>query len=66
MMVKNEEKFKGKGTRKCKRCGTSRGLIRSHNLLDGTVHSALPILSFVFIVLIASASLSTIIINHIF
>jgi small subunit ribosomal protein S14 len=32
MMVKNEEKFKGKGTRKCKRCGTSRGLIRSHNL----------------------------------
>jgi ribosomal protein S14 len=27
-----EGKFKGKGTRKCRICGTSRGLIRYHNL----------------------------------
>ena len=30
MKVKIDDKFKGKGTRKCKICGTSRGLIRSH------------------------------------
>lgn len=32
MMVRPEEKFKGKGMRKCRLCGTSRGLIRSHKL----------------------------------
>lgn len=31
-MMKPEEKFKGKGTRKCKFCGGTRGLIRSHKL----------------------------------
>ncbi|MCL5433760.1 MAG: 30S ribosomal protein S14 [Candidatus Marsarchaeota archaeon] len=31
-MVKYEEKYKGKGIRKCKICGNVRGLIRSHNL----------------------------------
>jgi small subunit ribosomal protein S14 len=32
MKVRIEEKFKGKGIRKCRICGTSRGLIRSHDL----------------------------------
>lgn len=32
MKVRLEDKFRGKGTRKCKFCGGSRGLIRSHNL----------------------------------
>ncbi|MGC8622657.1 MAG: 30S ribosomal protein S14 [Candidatus Micrarchaeia archaeon] len=32
MKIKNEEKFKGKGVRRCRICGTSRGLIRSHGL----------------------------------
>ncbi|MGI0134649.1 MAG: 30S ribosomal protein S14 [Candidatus Micrarchaeaceae archaeon] len=32
MKVRIEEKFKGKGIRKCKICGTPRGLIRSHKL----------------------------------
>ena len=32
MKVRLEEKFKGKGTRRCKLCGTARGLIRSHKL----------------------------------
>jgi small subunit ribosomal protein S14 len=32
MDIKMEDRFKGKGTRKCKLCGTSRGLIRSHDL----------------------------------
>ncbi len=32
MKVRMEEKFKGKGIRKCKVCGTPRGLIRSHKL----------------------------------
>ena len=32
MKVKPEEKFKGKGIRKCRMCGTARGLIRTHNL----------------------------------
>jgi len=31
-MVKLSEKYKGKGDRKCRICGTSRGLIRSHGL----------------------------------
>jgi len=30
MKVRMEEKFKGKGLRKCKICGSARGLIRSH------------------------------------
>ncbi len=32
MKVKLEEKFKGKGMRKCKLCGTARALIRAHKL----------------------------------
>ncbi len=32
MKVRIEEKFKGKGIRKCRICGTARGLIRSHRL----------------------------------
>ncbi len=32
MEVRIEEKFKGRGIRKCRICGTSRGLIRSHDL----------------------------------
>ncbi len=32
MKVKMEEKFKGKGIRRCRVCGNSRGLIRSHKL----------------------------------
>ncbi|MEM0149574.1 MAG: 30S ribosomal protein S14 [Candidatus Micrarchaeaceae archaeon] len=32
MKVRYEEKMRGKGTRKCSICGTSRGLIRSHGL----------------------------------
>ncbi|MGC8586395.1 MAG: 30S ribosomal protein S14 [Candidatus Micrarchaeia archaeon] len=32
MKVRYEEKFKGKGNRKCVICGTSRGLIRAHGL----------------------------------
>ncbi|MCL4362962.1 30S ribosomal protein S14 [Candidatus Marsarchaeota archaeon] len=32
MKVRNEEKFKGRGVRMCRICGTSRGLIRSHKL----------------------------------
>ncbi|MCL5430424.1 MAG: 30S ribosomal protein S14 [Candidatus Marsarchaeota archaeon] len=32
MKVKPEEKFKGKGIRKCRLCGNARALIRSHNL----------------------------------
>ncbi len=32
MKMRNEEKFKGKGTRKCRLCGGSRGLIRAHHL----------------------------------
>ena len=32
MKVRIEDKLKGKGTRKCRLCGTSRGLIRSHKL----------------------------------
>jgi small subunit ribosomal protein S14 len=30
MKVRNEEKYKGKGIRKCRICGTSRGLVRAH------------------------------------
>ena len=30
--MKNEEKYKGKGTRKCRICGSARALIRSHKL----------------------------------
>jgi small subunit ribosomal protein S14 len=30
--VKPELKFRGKGLRKCRICGTSRGVIRSYNL----------------------------------
>ena len=32
MKVRIEEKFKGKGLRKCRICGSARGLIRSHKL----------------------------------
>lgn len=32
MKVRMEEKFRGKGIRKCRICGTARGLIRSHKL----------------------------------
>lgn len=32
MKVSYEEKYKGKGLRKCRICGTSRGLIRSYGL----------------------------------
>lgn len=32
MKVRMEEKFKGKGIRKCRICGNARGLIRSHKL----------------------------------
>ncbi len=32
MKVKDELKFKGKGKRKCTLCGTSRGVMRVHNL----------------------------------
>ncbi|MGI0100110.1 MAG: 30S ribosomal protein S14 [Candidatus Micrarchaeaceae archaeon] len=32
MKVRLEEKFKGKGIRKCRICGSARGLIRSHKL----------------------------------
>ncbi len=32
MRVRMEEKYKGKGMRKCRICGTARALIRSHNL----------------------------------
>lgn len=31
-MVKASDKYKGKGTRRCKLCGTVRGLIRAHKL----------------------------------
>lgn len=32
MKVRIEDKFKGKGRRKCRMCGTTRGLIRAHRL----------------------------------
>jgi ribosomal protein S14 len=32
MKVRMDEKFKGKGIRKCRICGTPRALIRSHHL----------------------------------
>ncbi|MEM0143534.1 MAG: 30S ribosomal protein S14 [Candidatus Micrarchaeaceae archaeon] len=32
MKVSADKKFKGKGIRKCSICGTSRAVIRSHNL----------------------------------
>ena len=32
MKVNPTEKYKGKGIRKCRICGTSRGLIRSYSL----------------------------------
>lgn len=32
MKISLEEKFKGKGTRKCKICATARGLIRKYDL----------------------------------
>ncbi len=32
MKTNYDEKFKGKGTRKCQLCGNSRALIRSYNL----------------------------------
>lgn len=32
MKVRMEEKFRGRGIRKCRICGTARGLIRSHKL----------------------------------
>ncbi len=31
-MVKQEEKLRGKGIRKCRMCGSSRALIRAHKL----------------------------------
>ncbi len=33
MKVRQENKFRGKGARKCRLCGSSRGLIRSHGLI---------------------------------
>ncbi len=32
MQVSFDDKLKGRGNRKCRLCGTSRGLIRSYNL----------------------------------
>jgi small subunit ribosomal protein S14 len=32
MQIKLDDRAKGKGTRKCRMCGTSRGVIRSHRL----------------------------------
>jgi ribosomal protein S14 len=32
MKVRMEEKYKGKGIRKCRICGTARGLNRTHSL----------------------------------
>ena len=32
MQVRMEERYKGKGIRKCRICGAARALIRSHNL----------------------------------
>ena len=32
MQVRIEEKYKGKGLRKCRFCGNARALIRSHHL----------------------------------
>ena len=32
MQVRMEEKYKGKGIRKCRICGNARALIRSHKL----------------------------------
>ncbi len=32
MKMRMENKFRGKGTRSCRLCGTARGLIRSHGL----------------------------------
>ncbi len=32
MKVSYDEKYKGRGLRKCRICGTSRGLIRSYGL----------------------------------
>ena len=32
MKVRIEEKYRGKGVRKCRICGSARALIRSHNL----------------------------------
>jgi ribosomal protein S14 len=32
MKVRIEDKFKGKGNRRCRLCGTPRGLIRSYGL----------------------------------
>lgn len=31
-MVKQEDRYKGKGTRRCKLCGNARGVIRAHKL----------------------------------
>lgn len=31
-MVKQSERFKGKGLRKCKLCGNARALIREHDI----------------------------------
>ncbi len=31
-MVRQEERYKGKGMRRCKLCGTARGVIRAHKL----------------------------------
>jgi ribosomal protein S14 len=32
MKVRQEDKYRGRGTRKCRFCGNSRGLIRAHGL----------------------------------
>ncbi len=32
MQVKLDEKYKGRGMRKCRMCGNPRALIRAHNL----------------------------------
>jgi ribosomal protein S14 len=32
MQIKFEDRYKGRGVRKCRMCGNARGLIRAHNL----------------------------------
>ncbi len=32
MQIKLEERYKGRGIRKCRMCGNSRGVIRAHHL----------------------------------
>lgn len=32
MQMRNEDKYKGRNSRKCRICGSARALIRAHNL----------------------------------